>query len=119
QRPWEPHKFTPRCLELKSTAVPTQTSATIHIPVRAGGGMKRPATITAFGIHHANALVRGLLSQSRELSTISFATTTIRHSRKRRPSHPTARPGSAGTPPPPRNQTPHKPPPSLPPPPPP
>src|SRR5262249_61524702 len=40
---------------------------------RAGGGMKRVATITAFGIHHANALVRELLSQSRELWTTPFA----------------------------------------------
>jgi hypothetical protein len=29
--------------------------------------------MTAFGIHHADALVRGLLSQSRELWTTSFA----------------------------------------------
>src|SRR5262249_50221350 len=40
---------------------------------RAGGGMKRVATITAFGIHHANALVRELVSQSRELWTTPFA----------------------------------------------
>ena len=45
----------------------------IHTPVRAGGGMKSVATMAAFGIHHANALVRGLLSQSREAWTISFA----------------------------------------------
>jgi hypothetical protein len=56
-------------------AVPIQTSAMIHIPVRAGGGTKRATTMAAFGIHHANALVRGLLSQSRELWTISFAMT--------------------------------------------
>ena len=48
-------------------------SAMIHIPARAGAGRKRAATMTAFGIHHADALVRGLLSQSRELWTISFA----------------------------------------------
>ena len=45
----------------------------IHTPVRAGGGMKSVATMAAFGIHHANTLVRGLLSQSRELWTTSFA----------------------------------------------
>src|SRR5262245_52057868 len=54
-------------------AVPIQTSAMIHVPVRADGGKKSAATMIAFGIHHANALVRGLLSQSPELWTISFA----------------------------------------------
>jgi hypothetical protein len=54
-------------------AVPIHVSATIHIPVRAGAGMKSAATMAAFGIHHANALVRGLLSQSRELWTIWVA----------------------------------------------
>src|SRR5215472_16528779 len=48
-------------------AVPIQTSAMIHIPVRAGGGKKSAATMASFGIHHANAFVRGLLSQSGEL----------------------------------------------------
>jgi hypothetical protein len=38
-------------------AVPIQTSAMTHIPVRAGGAMKSAATMAAFGIHHANALV--------------------------------------------------------------
>jgi hypothetical protein len=47
----------------------------IHIPVRAGVGKKRAATTAAFGSHHANALVRGLPSQSRELCTIAFAMT--------------------------------------------
>src|SRR5262245_25257951 len=56
-------------------AVPIQMRAMIHTPVRAGGGMKRATTMAAFGIHHAKALVRGLLSQSRELWTISFAMT--------------------------------------------
>ena len=42
-------------------------SAMIHTPARAGGAMKSAPTMAAFGIHHANALVRGLLSQSREL----------------------------------------------------
>ena len=54
-------------------AVPIQMSAMIHIPARAGGGTKRAATIAPFGIHHADALVRGLPSQSRELWTTSFA----------------------------------------------
>jgi hypothetical protein len=54
-------------------AAPIQTSAMIHVPVRAGGGKKRPATMAAFGSHHANALARGLLSQSRELCTIAPA----------------------------------------------
>jgi hypothetical protein len=31
--------------------------------------------MATFGIHHANALVRGLLSQSRELCTIASAMT--------------------------------------------
>src|SRR5262245_64485356 len=72
-------------------------SAIIHIPARAGGETKRAATMTAFGIHHANALVRGLLSQSRELWTISFAMVAMWRSTKWRTSHPTAQPGSAGT----------------------
>jgi|SRR5262249_5876031 hypothetical protein len=54
-------------------AVPIQMSAMIQIPARAGVGTKRAATMIAFGIHHADALVRGLLSQSRELWTTSFA----------------------------------------------
>src|SRR5215475_4052301 len=86
-------------------AVPIQTSAMIHIPVRAGGGKKSAATMAAFGIHHANAFVRGLLSQSCELWTISFAMMAMWHSAKRRPSHPTTRPGSAGTEPSRRNRT--------------
>ena len=45
----------------------------IHIPVRAGEGKKSAAMMAAFGIHHANAFVRGLLSQSCELWTTSFA----------------------------------------------
>jgi hypothetical protein len=69
----------------------------IHTPVRAGGGMNSAATMAAFGIHHANALVRGLLSQSRELWTISFAMVAMWRSTKWRTSHPTAQPGSAGT----------------------
>ena len=47
----------------------------IHIPVRAGGGKKRLATMATFGIHHANALVRGLLSQSRERCMLVSAMT--------------------------------------------
>ena len=45
----------------------------IHVVARAGVGKKRPAMMAAFGIHHADALMRGLLSQSREAWTISFA----------------------------------------------
>src|SRR5262249_56874308 len=95
-------------VELRRHAVPIQMSAMIDIPARAGGGTKRAATIAPFGIHHADALVRGLPSQSRELWTTSFAMMTIWHSTKRRPSHPTVRPGSAGTDPRPRQHTSHK-----------
>src|SRR6516165_2481966 len=47
-------------------ALPIQTSPMIHIPARASGGTKSVATMAAFGIHHDDALARGLLSQSRE-----------------------------------------------------
>jgi len=69
-------------------AVPIQMSAMIHVPVRAGGGKKRAATMAAFGIHHANAFVRGLPSQSRELWTISFAMNDYRAQQEAAPVSP-------------------------------
>ena len=41
----------------------------IQMTARTGTGMNRPASIAACGIHHANKLVPGLRSQSRELWT--------------------------------------------------
>src|SRR5215813_12971597 len=86
-------------------AVPIQMSAMIHIPARTGGATKRAATTAAFGIHHADALVRGLLSQSRELWPASFAMMVIRYSTKQDPSHANARLGSVDTEPSRRNKT--------------
>src|SRR5712691_5500215 len=55
-------------------AVPIQMSAMIQITLRTGTGTNRPARMAACGIRHANRLVRGLLSQSRERWTVSTRT---------------------------------------------
>src|ERR1700730_7059840 len=73
-------------------AVPNQLSATIQIAVRTGTDANRLAITATQGIHHASMVVCGLHSQSRELRTILLATTVIRHSRKRHPSHPNSSP---------------------------
>src|SRR5262249_16637048 len=57
-------------------AVPIQMSATIQMTVRAGAGTNKPATMAAWGIHHASKFVRGLRSQSFESWTISLAMIT-------------------------------------------
>ena len=45
----------PHRLELRMHAVPIQTRAMIHTPVRTGGGKKSAATMAAFGIPHTDA----------------------------------------------------------------
>jgi len=91
-RQWmRPHRFA-----LRMHAVPIQLSATIQITVRTGTGASRPVITAIQGIHHASRLVCGLCSQSCECWTIVFAMMAIRDSRKWRPSHLNAQPGSAG-----------------------
>ena len=55
-------------------AAPIHARATIQTAALGSGGTKRAETKATFGTHHANAAVRGLPSQSRELWTISSAT---------------------------------------------
>src|ERR1043166_7729165 len=58
-------------------AVPIQVRATTQIPLRAGTGANRAATMAACGIHQATRLVRGRRSQSCELRAMSFATVAL------------------------------------------
>ena len=51
-------------------AVPIHTKAASHTAVRIATGANRPAATLIDGIHHANALARGLRSQSRDHSPL-------------------------------------------------
>src|SRR5712691_2790236 len=66
--------ISPHRTALRMHAVPIQVSAIIQITLRTGMATNRPARMAACGIHHANRLVRGLRSQSRERWTVSLAT---------------------------------------------
>jgi hypothetical protein len=61
----------PPCIQ--NARGPIQMSAIIQIALRTGTGMNRPARMAACGIDHANRLMRGLPSQSRELWAVSLA----------------------------------------------
>jgi len=63
----------PHRLAFRMHAVPIQMSAMIQITLLTGTATNRPARMAACGIHHANRLVRGLRSQSRERWTVSLA----------------------------------------------